>query len=545
MIHTIKTFIILILLLISGFLKAQVIQEWVSTYNGQGNGNDEAYSVATDNAGNCFVTGRSFFTGSDYDYATVKYNSSGNTEWVRTYNGTGNAIDQASSIAVDKSGNICVTGKSAGTGSIYDFATIKYNTNGDVIWLRIFNGAGNRNDIANAIKVDDAGNIYVTGSSANGSNLDYATIKYNPDGVVQFVSVYNGTGNGDDIPNSIAVDQSGNVYVNGISLGNGSGNDYATVKYNSNGIQEWVQRYNGAANLDDEGTAISVDKFGSVYASGASTGNGTAKDFATIKYSSVGENLWSIRFNGTGNGDDVVYSMKNDSSGNLIVTGSGFFSGTGYDFVTIKYNSGGDLVWLKKYNGPDNSRDASNSIAINGAGEVFVTGLSASNGNTDYATIKYDTSGNEKWVKRYSGIFNGNDAAFSIALDQANNVYVTGLSYGGNQTNYDYATIKYSQIPTELQNISTSIPSGFKLYQNYPNPYNPSTLIKFDISKSGKVKLTVRDISGKVVNELVNKVISAGTYQYEFNAGNLSSGIYFYRLETPEYSSSKKMAVIK
>lgn len=543
--HILKTTSVLIALFFSGFMNAQVNQEWVSIYNGQGNGNDESYAVAADNAGNTFVTGRSFISGSDFDYATIKYNSSGMTEWVRLFNGTGNGTDQASSIAVDNSGNIYVTGKSAGTGSIYDFVTIKYNSIGDQVWLKTFNGSNNRNDIANAIKVDDAGNVYVTGSSSNGSNFDYATIKYNPDGVVRFVSVYNGSGNGDDVPNSIAIDLSGNVYVNGISFGNGSGNDYATIKYDSSGNQEWVQRYNGAANLDDEGTAISVDKSGSVYVSGASTGTGTAKDFATIKYSSLGENLWSMRFNGSGNGDDIAYAMKNDSTGNLFVTGSGYFSGTGYDYTTIKYNSEGDFVWLKKYNGPDNSRDVSYSLALSRTGEIYLTGLSISNGNTDYATVKYDNSGNEKWVRRYNGVFNGSDAAFSITLDQSNNVYVTGLSYGGSQTNYDYATIKYSQIPTGLQNISTSIPSGFKLYQNYPNPFNPATIIKFDISKSGKVKLIVWDISGKEVTELINKVITAGTYQYEFNAGNLSSGIYIYRLETTEYSNTKKMVVLK
>ncbi|MEO8210093.1 MAG: SBBP repeat-containing protein [bacterium] len=532
---------VLLIILITDSINGQVNQEWAARYNGQGNGNDEASSIAVDNNGNSYVTGKSFNSGSDFDYLTIKYNSSGMALWERRHNGSGNGSDGASSVLVDNSGNVYVTGNSSVSGSGQDIVTIKYNAVGDQLWLKIYNGSDNGSDIANAMAIDAAGNVYVTGSAGNFS-LDYVTIKYNSAGVVQFTSIYNGPGNSNDVPVSLALDQAGNIFITGKSSGGASGADIVTIKYNSTGGQEWLRRYNGSSNLDDEGVSIAVSDLGNVYVSGTSTGAGTSKDFVTIKYNSVGDSLLTRLYNSSGNGEDVVYAMKIDSDENIIVTGSTYSNATGFDYTTLKYRSSGDFVWLKNYNGVDNDRDVATQLVLNESGEAYVTGFSTADGNLNYATIKYDTSGIEKWVKIYNAA--GNDAAFSIALDLLNNVYVTGLSYGGALTNYDYATVKYSLI-TGLQNVSTGVPSSFTLFQNFPNPFNPTTNIKFNIPKSGLVKLVVSDITGRQISELVNSVMESGTYEYYFNAENLSSGIYFYRLETAGYIDTKKMTVVK
>ena len=114
-------------------------------------------------------------------------------------------------------------------------------------WVSIYNGPGNNYDEAHSIAVDGLGNVYVTGASKTGTGAgteDFTTIKYDVAGVEQWVSRYNGPGNGYDEAFDIAVDDSGNVYVTGFSLGIGTGYDYATVKYNSAGVQQWASRYN-------------------------------------------------------------------------------------------------------------------------------------------------------------------------------------------------------------------------------------------------------------------------------------------------------------
>jgi len=108
-------------------------------------------------------------------------------------------------------------------------------------WVASYNGPGNNDDQVNAIKVDGQGNVYVTGqSSGNGKGFDYATIKYNADGQQQWLARYNGPLGGQDMATAIAVDESDNVYVTGRSPGAGTAEDYATIKYNSAGQQQWL-----------------------------------------------------------------------------------------------------------------------------------------------------------------------------------------------------------------------------------------------------------------------------------------------------------------
>lgn len=116
-----------------------------------------------------------------------------------------------------------------------------------------YDGTGSYIDQATAITVDGSGNVYVTGASTSGTgSLDYATIKYNSSGQQQWVVYYDGPSDFDDIPIAITVDASRNVYVTGSSYGAGTSRDYATIKYNSAGQQQWVARYDGPVTYDDE-----------------------------------------------------------------------------------------------------------------------------------------------------------------------------------------------------------------------------------------------------------------------------------------------------
>ena len=207
-----------------------------------------------------------------------------------------------------------------------------------------------------------------------------------------WVRRYNGSpGNGTDYAVAIAVDGAGNVYVTGQSDAAGTvERDWATIKYNSAGDTLWVRRYNGPGNGTDYGYAVAVDGTGNVYVTGMSTGSGTERDYLTIKYNSAGDTLWVRRYNGPGNGYDFALALAVDGMGNVYVTGYGHGSGTGYDYATIKYNSAGDSLWVARYDGPESGPDYAYALAVDGTGNVYVTGQSLTSATTyDYLTIKY------------------------------------------------------------------------------------------------------------------------------------------------------------
>jgi hypothetical protein len=242
-------------------------------------------------------------------------------------------------------------------------------------WVQRYNGPANHADSASAIAIDKSGNVYVTGGSAISSIVpDYTTIKYHSAGQQQWVAYYNGPANNADFADAIAVDGSGNVYVTGESAGPGTYIDYATIKYNSSGQEQWVTRYDGPAHDLDRASAIAVDASGNVYVTGWSSGSGTGVDCATVKYDSAGQEQWVARYDGPVHGADQAIAIALDGSGNIYVTGYSVGSGTDRDWVTIKYDSAGQQLWVARYNGPANGADAAEAIALDGSGNVYVTG---------------------------------------------------------------------------------------------------------------------------------------------------------------------------
>jgi len=401
----------------------------VRRYNGPRNDYDYAYAIVVDGSGNVYVTGGSEDIGSYFDYTTIKYDPDGNEVWVRRYNGPENFGDYARAIAIDDSGNVYVTGYSAQSSDWpynYDYATIKYYPNGDTAWVRRYNGAVNGEDLAQDIAVDGSGNVYVTGwSEIFFEYSDYVTIKYESDGDEVWVRTYSGeTQCGDDQAFAIAVDV-GNVYVTGTN---------GTIKYDTDGNQLWVGRWGGVD--------IAVDGSDNVYVTGGSYSDVSYTDYATIKYYPNGDTAWIRRYNGQVNSWDEAFAIAVDGFGNVCVTGRSAQNSTypyNFDYATIKYDPQGNELWVRRYNSPGNDDDTASSIASDNSGNIYVTGTSAG----DYATIKYYPNGDIAWVSIYNGPGNGSDGASAIAVDASGNVYVTGRSYGGSITYSDCATIKY------------------------------------------------------------------------------------------------------
>ncbi len=511
---------------------------WVRHYAGP-DSMDEAVAVAVDGQGNIYVTGISR-DGND-DYATVKYDPNGTQQWAKRYDGAGNE-DTPSAIAADANGNVYVTGSSDGGTTIFDIATIKYNSAGVEQWVRRFNNPNNSSDFGNDLAMDGSGNIYVTGGSQN----DFIVIKYTPSGNQEWVASYDGPGitpgsSAQDFGRAIFLDNAGNVYVTGTSRRGSI--DIATAKFNAAGVLQWAKHYDGPALSVDEPAKVVVDGSGNVYVAGNSRGTNTDDDLVTIKYNSAGVEQWVMRYTSQGSGPEDAQDMGIDAAGNVYVTGSTNVSGNN-NFITIKYNSAGQEQWMAFYDDEAHFSDGASDLVLDGAGNIYVTGSSQSPSvSTDFLTIKYNSAGEQQWVARYAGptFF---DLAQAIALDGSNNVIVTGYTVDIGVSYW--TTVKYAQVPvTSVEDERAPVPTEYVLSQNYPNPFNPSTTIRFDLPKAGLVTLKVYNLLGEEIETLVSEHRPAGSYTVNWTAGGLTSGVYWYRLQAGEFTETKKLVIIK
>jgi hypothetical protein len=358
---------------------------WTNRYDGWASDRDVPCAIAVNSSGIVFVTGTSQTSPGHSEYVTVAYSGAGDLFWVNSYAGLGNGGNGASDLAVDSRGDVVVTGSSAGGSTLAgEWATIKYSSDGSPLWTNLYNMPGVVDDAPSALAIDRSGNVVVSGGSGTGGGWtsDATTIKYSAAGEPLWTNHYHGPINGTDSGAGVAVDTSGNVFVLCTSAGSG-GNpsyDYATIKYSSAGVPLWTNRYDGRGKqLGDVPVAIVVDGNGNATVTGYSD-NGTDYDYATMKYSSVGVALWTNRYNGDANGDDQAEAMAVDASGNVFVTG--WSPPIGY--LTIAYSSAGVPLWTNRYE----QYGGAYAIAVDPSGNVVVTGMAGGSPNT-MATVKY------------------------------------------------------------------------------------------------------------------------------------------------------------
>ena len=520
---------------------------WIQRYNGPLDSIDVAKSIAIDNSGNVYVTGYSYtLLGLLTDIVTIKYRGTDGTQlWRRVYGGL--LSDQGNKIIVDKNNRyVYVTGYTTKLPTLADYVTIKYDTSGNLQWDTTFDRSL-LFDEAKSIGQDVNGNIYVTGYTTTLLHgRDYTTIKYNSSNGNQiWVENYDGPAHLNDEANDIAVDSDEGVFITGSSQGGIlSGVDCMTIKYYTYGGYVWGRRNNEAV-----GNAIAIDSRDFVVVTGyIKRGIPPSNDYMTMKFTNDGGLVWTQYYNGTGNGEDRPYAIVVDSYDNVIVTGESEGSGTNQDYATIKYNSNnGGQQWASRYNDTGNGQDRAYAIVVDNAENVIVTGATQQPGSgSDYGTVKYNgANGNQQWVAFYNGTGNNEDRPYAIVVDNADEPIVTGSSRNGSVFGTeDYLTIKYGSGPLVEIN-SNQTPSKFSLSQNYPNPFNPVTYIRFDVAFQTDVHLSLYNILGKEIAVLVNQKLNPGSYEVSVNSEAFTSGVYFYRISMDDFTETKKMILVK
>lgn len=464
--------------------------QWASVISTTGS--DLIFSVATDSSGNIYAVGQygtgapgpiNLFNGDGtrftptltnaggVDGIVLKYNSSGTIQWRARISGTSNEFGLG--VATDSSGNVYVTGQIGNSttttfvnsddtttaavltsGGAADAYIAKYDTNGTVLWrIKIASTTG---DAGWSIAIDSSGNVYATGTAgATGgspgffdtSDVSVATItntgagdayvvKYDTNGVFQWVSKLGSTAA--DFGYGIATDSSGNVFVTGVqgggtltatnsdgttfptTLTTTSGQDTFIVKFNTNGITQWLTRIGNLGSSSDIGRSITIDPSGNVIVGGSYFGNATANVYAAngttvwatitsslggnvdafvIKYDTDGNPQWVARIATTSSTLETVYAVTTDTAGNIYAAGYGIAS---------------TPIWA--YNGGVGSA----GMTIFGS----LTTTSKTPGTNTYL-VKYNSSGQVQWITGFVG-GSGNNEPRDLATDSSGNLIMCG-----------------------------------------------------------------------------------------------------------------------
>ncbi|MCB9032149.1 MAG: T9SS type A sorting domain-containing protein [Chitinophagales bacterium] len=363
--------------------------KWQAEYNSSYDNNDYGTAIAIDDDLNVYVAAASYTSATNYyDYLVIKYDSTGSELWTATYNGPGSLYDIPSDILIDGSGNVYVTGGSVGSSTGWDYATVKYNSSGTQQWVSRYN-YNDHDDAASGLATNSSGQILVTGASAQADdNWDFASVKYNQSTGAQITVQRNtASGLGIDRVNSIAIDADDNVYLTGRAAITSEGYNIRTIKLDSLLATIWNKQYN-LADLDDEGMSVWVDGEGNVYVTGTATADNDKTRGVTIKYNSAGTLQWTV-LETPNNGEALNSSnraMSISEDGQIMVAGTAE-NGADTDIMTYVYDEDGNRLWAERWDGGDD--DQASFIHADGDNEIFTGGISQDGGSSTYTLIKY------------------------------------------------------------------------------------------------------------------------------------------------------------
>ncbi len=453
--------------------------------------------------------------------------------WVKTFS-TGKPAG-AQCVSTDRDGNIVVVGSTyVGGNDDGDWIIIKYNDDGDTIWTRQVNVSNQ--DFAYAVKTDKLGNIIVTGETIQDSSEDFCTIKYDPDGNIKWIRTFHHSSEVKEEARGVAVDSKGNIIVAGTSSYSAIGfPDYVVIKYDSSGNLLWVRSYDGG--WSDKVQDVIVDNEDNIIVTGYSDSN-INWDWCTVKYSPNGDSLWAQRYDVSLS--DFAYRLTTDKNCNVIVAG-------GYPATVLKYDADGKLLWEKIFPGLVPEIAEFHAVAVDSNNDIFL-GTSYHLPESefyDFFLMKCNSLGDTLWTVKYDGGYH--EVLASITVDKFSDIITTGVYSSDPITpiTSDILTIKYSSTTDVKNYFVNNIPKVFSLSQNFPNPFNSTTRIEFNISRREYISLKVYNILGQEIISLFEGIREPGTYNVDFDVSGLSSGVYLYRLTAGKFIDVKKMVLMK
>lgn len=469
------------------------------------------------------------------------YADIGDTLWTRFY-GLGNS-ECPFSIKRTADDGFIIAGWTTSFGyGDKDIYLVKTDLNGDTLWTRKY--GGDNDDVAMSVQATADGGYIMAGwtNSYGIGGTDFYVVKTDGSGEVLWTNTFGGPY--DDTAKCVQRTTDGAYLVCGTSERNGAYGrnfDVYVVKVNVHGDSIWT--YYSGGIVDDAANCIIEANDGSYMLAG-STGDGEGNHNIYVeKINTAGQNVW---YQGYRHGpDNQAYSIIQADDENFVIAGYTYNNSNYVDCYLMKIDAGGGIIWDRTFG--DSHCELGYSVSQTEDGGYIIGGgkwISFWPDTTLFYLVKTDSEGHRQWDRAY--MYGNFDEGASVVPTEDGHYAFVGYSNWLGYFSLDFCLMKIQGVDiVSIDENNWPIPDAFELDDNYPNPFNASTLIKYELPQASQVTLEIYDILGRHVTKLCDNFQQAGYHRTMWNAAKFPSGIYFYRLRAGDYVETKRMMLVK
>jgi hypothetical protein len=483
------------------------------------------------------------------------------TVWTRTYGG--GFSESGSSVEQTSDGGYIIAGYKEYVAD-YDVYLIKTDASGDTVWTRTYGGTSP--EFGNSVEQTSDGGYIIAGSTGSfgAGDFDAYLVKTDASGDTVWTRAYGGTGQDHGV--SVQQTTDGGYIIAGHTESFGAGDfDAYLIKTDAGGDTVWTRTYGGTGC--EYGNSVEQTSDGGYIIAGDTDSFGAGSwDVYLTKTDASGDTVWTRTYGGTG--EDRGYSVQQTSDGGYIVAGeTTSFGADSIDVCLMKTDACGDTVWTRTYGGA--SAEGGHSVEQTSDGGYIIAGYTFSfgAGNADVYLIRADASGDTVWTRTYGGT--GSDSGYSVQQTSAGKYIIAGDTGSFGAGFYDVYLIRVREKKWKANDkklplpptpgtrngepvvaFSNDVPARLALHGSTPNPCSQETVIRFHLPDQGEVDLSILDVEGRLVRELVSEVRSAGSHSVAWDGrdiagARLSAGIYFLRLDSEGKVATGKIVIAR
>ncbi len=367
---------------------------FATRYDGPVGQEDKCTGIVVGHDQNVYLFGYSFGGLTDFDFAVVKADTMGKIIWSRRYGSPLGCEDRPWSAVWDGEGVVAAGGTIADLREGWDYQYVKFGQYGETCWVRRLEGISRGDDKAVAIALCPGGGFFLTGSSGKREIAE---------------------------KNAERVDSAPGRILDW---------DILTCRCDDSGKAMWVRRYEGKNGGDEFASRLAVDKEGNCYVAGTASVGKNQAGLLLLKYNREGKLLWQRRVADEQPGAALAPELVLDNKGKVYLAGTKYRLGSSYDYLVACFSPNGKLLWSHFLDG-EGSVDIIQSACVDEGGNLIVTGQSTGRGSSfDVFTVKFSYEGEIVWARRYNSSHNAADRGWTVCLDQRGGIVVGATSVG-------------------------------------------------------------------------------------------------------------------